>query len=195
MKKQNTNNTKKNISDPKFSGLFIAIWLSVVGVLLFYAPVYIGIDGWVETLINILGWIVIIFSIMGCIFEISTIFKNKIPTIFKNDGFSYLGISLVFFIPTILLHFFQKTYLVNEIGIIFIKSLVIIFLIIGSGLLLYGISFLLEKKADNEKVKNEVAATIEKHRNTENFKLAVATIIAIISLVTSILKLIIVSSS
>lgn len=54
---------------------------------------------------------------------------------------------------------------------------------------------LLEKKVDNEKVKDEVAATIEKHKSTENFKLAVAILIAIISLVTSILKLIIVSSS
>lgn len=188
MQKQNKDSTKEKKPDPAASGLFIAAWFSVVGILLFYTPVYIGINGWVEKLINIGGWITIIISIIGAIVEFSTIFKHKFPAVFKNDGFSYLGTSLVLFIPGIVLHLFQKKYLVNQIEIIFIKSLVIIFLIIGFGLFLYGISFLLEKKVDNEKMVNEVAATIETKK--DNVKLGVSIIITILSLVTAILKLI-----
>lgn len=147
MEGQKPSNIKKNIESPKSSGLFIAAWFSVVGILLFYTPIYIGINGWGEKIINAFGWIAIIISIIGSINELSVIFKDEFSTMFKNDGFSYLGASLVFFVPAIILQIVQRKYLVNQTGIIFIKSLVILFIIIGFGVLLYGISFFFRKKS------------------------------------------------
>lgn len=56
-----------------------------------------------------------------------------------------------------------------------------------------GFHFFLEKKVDNEEIKDEVAATGETSKSSKNIESAkpvVSTIILILTLVTAILKLI-----
>lgn len=123
--------------NPKWSGFFTATLFLIVGIILFYTPIYIGINGWIEKIINSFGWISIIISFGGSFIELSRIFKN--------DGFSYLGISFIFFIPGILIHVLQSKSLFKQIWIIISKIIVIIFLISGFFFLVTRNFFFLRK--------------------------------------------------
>lgn len=165
--------------DPKWSGFFIAAWFLVIGIILFYTPIYIGINGFIENVINIFGWLAIIVSFLGAFIELSEIFKN--------DGFSYIGVSLVFLIPAILLHFLQEQYLSNHIAIKSAKAGVVLFVIIGTGFVLYGISFLLEKSSNKT---NETVVVTKEENKKSVIELIAPIIIAILSLTTAIIKFI-----
>lgn len=182
MKKQVVKDGERNKPSPKWSGFFIAAWFLFVGAILFYTPVYIGIHGCEEKIINFFGWLAIVISFGGAFIELSNIFKN--------DGFSFLGVSLVFFVPAILLHILQSKYLSNKSGIIISKIIVILLLIIGSGLFLYGISFFLENLS-NSRAKGEIAITKEMNMNKKSFiELISPIIIAILALATAIFQFI-----
>ncbi len=170
---------EKSKMNPKWSGFFIAAWFLVVGITLFYTPIYIGLNGLVGNIINFLGWIAIIISLVGSFVELSNIFKN--------DGLSNLGVSLVFLIPAVLLHIFQEKSLSNHIGIIILKTIVICFILLGTGLLLYGISFFLEN--DNDNISKEFVVR-EKKTRKPILEHGLSIIVAILGLITAIIQLV-----
>lgn len=166
---------KKNTS--KWSGFFIAAWFLVVGIIFFYTPIYIGLSGFFAKTINLLGWVAIIISIAGAFLELSKIFKN--------DGFSYIGTSLVFLVPAVLLHILQEKSLTNQTVITIFKSGVIFLLVVGSALFLQGFAYFLEnptEKSGKTKVSSE-----SKTKKTA-IELMAPIIIAILSLTTAIIK-------
>lgn len=158
---------------------FIAAWFLVVGITFFYTPIYIGLHGFLGSFINFLGWVAIIISLVGSFVELSNIFKN--------DGLSHFGVSLVFLIPAALLHIFQERSLTNQIGIIILKIIIICFLLLGTGLLLYGISFLLEN--DKDKILSENLLR-EKKNITKKPLLehGLSIVVAILGLITAIIQ-------
>lgn len=181
MKQQSKDNHEGNKVELKWSGICIAAWFLVVGIILFSTPIYIGVGGWIEMLINGVGWIAIVISFGGTLIE----FTN----IFKNDGFSYLGVSLIFFIPAILIHFLQNGALYNNSIIIILKIIVIFLLIIGSGIAIYGVSFFLEEVNDDSI--EEKAMLVNKTRNKKSYIEFISSIvIAILALLTAIIQFI-----
>lgn len=178
MGKQRTDDSTEKKTDSTWSGFFIAACFLVLGVILFYTPSYIGINGWIEKAINFFGWLAIIIS-FGCAFI-------ELSNIFKNDGFSYIGVSFVFFVPAILLHILQGKSLSKQAGIIISKIIVIFFIIIGFGLL-YGVSFFLGELND-ESIKEEVVV-VQRNKTKKSFiELISPIIIAILALVTAIFQ-------
>jgi hypothetical protein len=182
MNQQNAHDADQNRINPKWSGFFIAAWFLGVGAILFYTPCYIGISGWLEKLIDCFGWISIIISFVGISIELSNIFKS--------DGLSYLGVSSIFLIPAILIHILQSKYISSQTGIVTSKVIVIMLLIIGSGLLFYGVSFFIEDLR-NKDIKTEVAATTESGKKRKSIiELASPILIAILALVAAIFQFI-----
>ena len=180
MKEQKTNKNKEKKVDPIWSGFFIAAWFLVLGAILFYTPLYIGITGWIEKVINFFGWGAITISFAGAFIELSNIFKN--------DGFSYIGASLVFFVPAMVLHILQYRSLSGQVGIIISKIIVVFLIIIGSGLLLYGVSFFLGK-ANKESKKEGQDVIVKKDKIKGSFiELISPIIIAILALLTAIFQ-------
>lgn len=170
---------KKIEVSSEWSGFFMVAWLSVVGIILFYTPIYIGISGVFKVVVNALGWIAIIISFAGALIELSNIFKN--------DGFSYIGTSLVFLIPAILLHISQERYLSNPTVIVIIKTVVIILIIIGSAFILLGVSAFIGTPSD----KFKKSIKVQKSEDKKNvFELLAPILIAILSVTTAIIKLI-----
>ncbi len=124
---------EKRKQDNKFSGIAIALWILVMGVMFFYIPVYFDNDNNVFVLVfNILGWIFIAISAAGSLTEVSKLIDN--------EGFSTVGVSLVFIIPCVVLYMNMDA---GGSGFLYIfgKLLVVVLFTIGTGILFYGISY------------------------------------------------------
>lgn len=173
MNKENNNNTSKEKKvSPKWSVFFIATWFLVIGIILFYTPEYIGVEGIVQKIIIFGAWIAIIVSLIGSFIELSNILKN--------EGFAYLGTSLIFIIPAILLHVYQSKNLSRVSLITTLKTIAILLILVGSGILLYGFSFFLERESKKSEANTDKKINIE---------LIVSLIIALLTLATAIIQL------
>jgi len=183
---QKNKNDKKTKQSPASSGFFIAAWLWVVGMTFFYLPSYFGeIPQALDIIFRVIGWIAIIIGVLGMMVETSKILKN--------EAFSYWGASLAFFIPLLLLHFFQANYVSNIILTNIIKSINVVLFIVGSGIFLYGISYFFNKPTD----KTIEASTISKQDNKKSklettvtiFIVLLSTVTAVIQLTTELIKI------
>lgn len=162
---------------PQWSGFFIAAWLWIVGVTMFFVPTYIGVHGIIGYILTGIGWVSLIISFGGALTELGTIFNN--------EGFTFLGVSLVFFIPSGIIHFMQQEYATKSAWIIISKSSVVILFLVGSGLLMYGISFFLEPRSSKQTLQNEQ----NKPTNSKSIaEVLIPVIVAILSLATAILQ-------
>lgn len=122
----------KKRKESKFSGISIALWLLVMGITAFYIPAYFGSsNNIVITLFNIIGWLFIAISIFGTLSEVSNLVGN--------EGFSTVGISLVFLVPCGVL-FANLENGTSGALLIIGKICVIILFVLGTGMLFYGIA-------------------------------------------------------
>jgi len=130
-----------------------------------------------------IGWLLLSISLIGISIELSSLIKN--------EGLSYWGASLAFFLPALALHFYQYTYLENILWINMLKTVILLMVIIGSGMFFYGVSYFFEKPNNAEiKEKNksndaEIQKTIIK-RNIETFS---AILVALLTITTALLQL------
>ncbi|QSX06664.1 hypothetical protein JYG23_04205 [Sedimentibacter sp. zth1] len=175
--------TKKK-ENPKLSGFFIATWFCVVGAVFFYIPTYMNINNLIiKIILNCLAWVSIAISFIGSMIELSSVLKN--------EAFSYFGVSLIFFIPCYLLHIFQVDSLKNEVWINIVKIIIILFFIIGSGILLYGVSFLFEKKELETSVEHNKSIIVQDRKNKiKGFcDVLKSVLVAVMPLITAIVQL------
>lgn len=146
----------------------------------FYLPNYYGeIPHVLGVTFRIIGWIALIIGVVGMMIETSRVLKN--------EAFSYWGASLAFFIPLLLLHFFQINYVSNIILINIIKSFNVVLFLAGSGMFLYGISYFFNKTSE---ITNETNTTIAKQDNKKSkVETTVTIFIALLSIITAIMQL------
>lgn len=175
MNKENNNNmSKEKKTTPKWSGFFIATWFLVIGIIFFYTPEYLNlnVEGVIQQIIIFCAWISIILSLIGSFVELSNILKN--------EGFTYLGTSFIFIVPAILLHVYQSKNLSKVSLATFLKIIVIVLVIIGSGFFLYGISFFLERERGKSETNTEKKINIE---------IIISLITTLLALITAIIQL------
>lgn len=172
----------KNKKAPKTSGFFIASWFWVVGVIFFYLPYYYGsVPNYLEIIFSFLGWLSLTISIIGTFIELSKLIKN--------EGFSYWGASFVFIVPGIVLQYYiskiESLVLIN-----IIKTIIVLFVLIGSGLFLYGISYFFKKDTILNRDDNVITTTERKEfKGKQVLQTSVSVLIALITLATAILQL------
>ena len=171
---------------PPYSGFAIVASFWLWGALLFCAPTYLDISGTLPKVLTVLGWISITISLLGAGVEL-----NKI---LKNEAFGYWGVSMLAILPAALVHLFVVHNQPSTAWTMLAKVLVLVLLALGGSLFLYGFSYLFWKQEDPASEQNGEASpemTLEKQEN--RIKLVGAIIVAVLSLVTAILKLIAVS--
>lgn len=171
---------KKQKENPPLLGLATVAFFLIWGALFFYIPTYLGIDDKVAVLIfRVLGFIAIIISFVGSFIEISQLWKN--------EAFSYWGVSLVFVIPAVLLHFSIDYYDVSNPWAYVIKIFVLIFLFSGLPFVPFGFAHLLYKPQKNEKLVSEEEKA---DQTSKKVQLIASFIVAILSLITAIIQLV-----
>lgn len=162
---------------PKWSGFFIASWFWIVGIIFFITPKYIGFSGIGETILVIFGWIALVISFVGALLELSKIYNN--------EAFKYVGVSLFFLIPSILMYLYIQNNVITRGWAISIKILTILLVIVGSGILLYGISYFFESSPNERSVVEPKRPSSSKTK----FEFFSSIIVAILSLTTALLQL------
>jgi len=166
---------------PPLLGLSIVAMFLIWGGLAFYIPVYLGINTHI-IFFNIIGFICLTISLAGSLIEISNIWKN--------EAYSYWGVSLVFILPAILLHLSVYYYEINEFWSIFIKVAVIVLLFIGTPFIPMGFSYLLWKRNDENTDEREISGEERVTNSTNKIQLISSLIIAILTLATAIVQLV-----
>jgi len=171
MSKQNISKvSEKPIpSLPEITGVAILWWW---GSIILYSPYYLNIVGLWRIVPNAIGASLIIISMAGAVMELGNIWKN--------EGWDYIGVSLIALIPAII-----SRWVVTSNPVIFpldiaLKIVELILLAIGGAVLIKGLLLIFWKPAEQRKVT----------KKRGNIKTIVSFIIPLLNLVTTIVKLI-----
>lgn len=172
---------KKNKSEkPPLIGLSVVATFLIWGGIAFYIPAYVDINNTI--IFNIIGFTFLTISLGGSLIEISNIWKN--------EAYSYWGVSLVFLLPAILLHLSINYYEIIGFWSGVIKIAVIILLIIGTPFIPMGLSYLLWKRKDKNIGEREISEEERVKNSTNKIQLITSLIIAILTLTTAIVQLV-----
>lgn len=175
--KKKANKNKKN--SPPLQGLAIASMFLIWGGLTFYLPTYLEIHN--PVVFNTIGFLLLGFSLIFSLMEISSIWKN--------EAYSYWGVSLVFILPAVLLHFLTVYYEIVGVWNFIIRVGVSVLFFAGTPFIPFGFSYLVWRP-ENENKKEEELSKEEKTKNTTNtIQLVISLIITLLTLVTAIVQL------
>lgn len=169
---------------PPLSGLAIVADLWLWGAILFYAPNYLGIVGTWRILFNVCGFLAITISFVGALLELSKIWKS--------EGLSYWGTSLAFLIPALLLHMAVRYYALLPLLESIARVSTLILAAIGGALVFQGVPYFFWQPAKEPTEQPSLAEAAEQKvaRRRMNFEIAASIMIALLSLATAVVKLV-----
>lgn len=177
---QNLKGKKDKREKPPLIGLSIVAMFLIWGGIAFYIPVYFGINN--AIIFTIIGFICLTISLGGSLIEISNIWKN--------EAYSYWGVSLVFLLPAILLHLSIYYYEIIGFWSVIIKVAVIGLLVVGTPFIPMGFSYFLWKRKDKNIDEREISEEERVKNSTNKIQLITSLIIAFLTLATAIVQLV-----
>jgi len=182
------NKEKSKKPQHPLSGLSIVASLWLWGSILFYAPIYFGISGGWRIPFNLFGTIAIIISFAGALIELGKYWKN--------EGWSYWGVGLVFLIPSVILFSLVKIYTMSPILLTTAKIGALVLLALSGPFIFMGIPYFFWREPQAQILKpakdipKEEAAAEKLAKREARFTTIASIIIACLSLATAVVKLV-----
>lgn len=172
MSKQDKNR-KKYIPAPPHKGMVRATIWCFYGFFTLFLPHYLKCVGCWRTLFFALGTLFLILSIVLAVMELSNLWKN--------EGWDFIGLSLMLLIPAIVLHFTVTSFITLILPLKrLVKFFVLVLAAFGSTCLIIGLDYIFGTPAEQRKVT----------KKRDNFRTIVTFIIPLLDIVIFIVKLI-----
>lgn len=172
---------------PPLGGLAIVASLWLWGAILFYAPTYLNIVGGWRIPFNILGAIALTLSFGGALLELGKFWKS--------EALSYWGAGIIFLIPAVVFFVLVRFYSLAPFWETSAKIVALILLAFSGPFFFMGIPHFFWKgpqeqtSGHTEEISEKEAAEQKQARREARFTMIASIIIALLSLVTAIVKL------
>jgi len=173
-----TNESKEKKPDHYLAGIGVCATLMWSGaILLFVAPGYWNIHAPLAYVPAGLGIISIIIGIVGALYEMEKVWKS--------EAFNYFAAAAIFLVPAVVTVFAISRFpgIIESIG----KFFVILLLIVGGSLLIYGIPYLFpDVRKDHDSAPTEIREQPKKWVDPQT---KISFITALLALVATIIKI------
>jgi hypothetical protein len=168
-------NNRSGSSDPRLGGMAVAGWLAVSGALCLVSPNYLGITGAWR---SVFFWLAVVLGALGAAGALMELEKFR-----KQEGWAYLGTAAVFLVPALALFLVDRYRDLGSPWKGLSRSSVLVLCAIGSGLILYGISYFAEPDSE---VRERRKAAARKGEGLRSIEIAV---ISLLNLATAVIGL------
>lgn len=173
MSKQDKGYGKKYIPTPPHPGMAQATIWCLYGFITLFLPNYLKIVGPLRIVPNVFGTLFIILSIGLAVMELSNLWKN--------EGWDFIGLSLILLVPAIFLHFVVTLFITLIFPLELVAKVVVLVLAaFGGTCLIIGLFYIFGTPAEQRKVT----------KKRDNFKTIVSFIIPLLDIVIFIVKLV-----
>lgn len=172
MSKQDKGYRKKYVPKPPHPGTVKAIIWCSYGFIAWFLPHYLKIVGPCRIFFYILGFLFIMLSMGIAVMELSNLWKN--------EGWDFIGLSLMLLIPAIVLHF-VVTFFFTLIPILdqLAKFFVLVLAALGATCLFIGLDFIFGTPAEQRKVT----------KKRDNFRTIVTFTVSLLDIVLLIIQI------